>query len=51
MNYRSLEQVIQSFVGSKGKDRFEIFKKDVKDLLYANDLVNEQSTSELSDNE
>ena len=51
MNYRSLEQVIQSFVGSKGKDRFEIFKKDVKDLLYVNDLVNEQSTSELSDNE
>lgn len=50
-NYRSLEQVIQSFVGSKGKDRFDIFKKDVKDLLYANDSANEQSTSELSDNE
>lgn len=50
-NYRSLEQVIQSFVGSKGKDRFDIFKKDVKDLLYANDSANEQSTSELSGNE
>lgn len=50
-NYRSLEQVIQSFVGSKGKDRFDIFKKDVKDLLYANDSANEKSTSELSDNE
>ena len=50
-NYRGLEQIIQSFVGSKGIDRFNIFKKDVKDLLYTNDLPNEQYTTELSDNE